>query len=129
MMGDVANYSNFCFPHLLESGRTYYACGSEGDRSVIALRLKVDPAEATHDHTRQLLEPLPGRPAVVTTRPLRAPPHTDSALGRISGGQLPMPKEVSLAHHGILCLDELPECTRHVLDVLRQPLEESLIYV
>jgi hypothetical protein len=62
MMGDVANYSNFCFPHLLESGRTYYACGSDGDRSVIALRLKVDPAAATHDHTRQPLEPLPGRP-------------------------------------------------------------------
>jgi Magnesium chelatase, subunit ChlI len=129
MMGDVANYSNFCFPHLLESGRTYYACGSEGDRSVIALRLKVDPAEATHDHTRQLLEPLPGRPAVVTTRLLRAPPHTDSALGRIGGGQLPMPKEVSLAHHGILCLDELPECTRHVLDVLRQPLEEGVVTI
>ena len=69
------------------------------------------------------------RTAVVTTRPCRAPPHTISAVGRIGGGQVPRPGEVSLAHNGMLFLDELPEFRRHVLEVVRQPLEESLIYI
>jgi uncharacterized protein YjbI with pentapeptide repeats len=69
------------------------------------------------------------RTAFVTTRPFRAPHHTISAIGLIGGGQVPLPGEVSLAHHGMLFLDELPEFRRHVLEVLRQPLEESLIYV
>jgi magnesium chelatase family protein len=69
------------------------------------------------------------RTAVVTTRPFRAPHHTISDVGLIGGGQVPLPGEVSLAHHGVRFLDAWPECRRHVLEVLRQPLEESLIYV
>jgi magnesium chelatase family protein len=64
---------------------------------------------------------------VVTTGPCRAPHQTIAAVGLIGGGQVPMPGEVSLAHHGMLFLDELPEFRRHVLEVLRQPLEKSVI--
>jgi magnesium chelatase family protein len=67
------------------------------------------------------------RTAVVTTRPCRAPHHTIADVGLIGGGQVPMPGEVSLAHHGVLFLDARPEFKRHVLEVLRQPLEESVI--
>ncbi len=67
------------------------------------------------------------RTAWVTTRPCRAPHHTISEAGLIGGGQVPLPGDVSLAHHGMLLLDARPECRRHVLDVLCQPLEESVI--
>jgi magnesium chelatase family protein len=66
------------------------------------------------------------RTAFVTTRPCRAPHQTISDVGLIGGGQVPMPGEVSLAQHGVLCLDELPECRRHGLAGLRQPLEEGV---
>jgi magnesium chelatase family protein len=69
------------------------------------------------------------RTAIVTTRPFRAPHHTILDVGLIGGGQVPLPGDVSLAHNGILFLDELPEFRRHVLEVLRQPLEKSVIYI
>jgi magnesium chelatase family protein len=69
-----------------------------------------------------------GHTVVVTIRPFRAPPHhTISDVGVIGGGQLPTPGEVSLAHHGLLFLDERPEFKRHVLEVLRQSVEEGLL--
>jgi magnesium chelatase family protein len=59
--------------------------------------------------------------ACVTSRPCRAPHHTISGVGVIGGGQIPMPGEVSLAHHGILFLDELPEFTWHVSSRSHRP--------
>jgi predicted ATPase with chaperone activity len=69
------------------------------------------------------------RTALVTTRPFRAPHQIISDARVIGGGHVPLPDEVSLTHNGVLFLDERPECRRHVLEVLRQPLEESVIYI
>ena len=67
--------------------------------------------------------------ALVTTRPFRAPHHTISDVGLIGGGSSPRPGEVSLANHGLLFLDELPEFKKNALEVLRQPLEDGRVTI
>jgi magnesium chelatase family protein len=72
---------------------------------------------------------LPSDKALISTRPFRSPHHTISDVALVGGGSNPNPGEISLAHNGVLFLDELPEFKRTALEVLRQPMESRKVTI
>jgi magnesium chelatase family protein len=116
-------------------GHSLLMLGTPGTgKSLLASRLPgilppMSEAEALESAALRSISGLPVDPARWRKRPFRAPHHTASAVALVGGGSNPRPGEISLAHNGVLFLDELPEFDRRVLEVLREPLETGCIMI
>ncbi len=125
-----------CVEVAVSGGHNLLVTGSPGSgKSMVAKRIPTIMPPPTNEEFLEILSIQSAAGRTINgeirwgMRPFRAPHHTVSDIALLGGGSVPAPGEISLAHHGVLFLDELPEFKRSALEVLRQPLEDRVVVV